>query len=150
MSRPVTIALTAEVPAPPEVVWRLITAWERQGEWMLEARDFRVLGEQREGVGVQAEATVSIGGITTHDRIVVTEWEPPRLLGIRHLGWVSGEAELRLDPAGDSGTAVAWQERLHPPLGPLGALGLRLFRPLLRRTFARDLRVLAELGAHAR
>jgi hypothetical protein len=34
---------------------------------------------------------------------------------------------------------------LSPPLGALGALGLTGFKPVMRRIFARDLRVLAAL-----
>jgi hypothetical protein len=40
---------------------------------------------------------------------------------------------------------VDWREELHPPLGPLGAIGMRLFRPLMVRIFRRDLAELARL-----
>ncbi len=142
--RTVTIALGRSLPGPPEVVWRLITDWERQGDWMLEARDFRVLSQQRTGVGVEAEATVTIAGITVRDRVRVTAWEPQRRLAIRHLGWVSGDAELVLTAEGGS-TYLFWRESLNPPLGPLGALGLTLLRPVMARVFRRDLDVLAGL-----
>lgn len=84
------------LPGPPEVVWTLITDWEHQGDWMLEASDFVVTSEAREGVGVEAEATVRIAGIRTRDPIRVIAWEPPRLLGIQHLGWVKGVGEVKL------------------------------------------------------
>ena len=57
---------------------------------MLEASDFEVVSPNREGVGVEALATVRIGGISTRDRIRVDAWEPERHLGIAHLGWVGG------------------------------------------------------------
>lgn len=139
------VELGAVLPGPPEVVWRLITDWEHQGDWMLEARDFVVLGDQREGKGVRARATVRIGGITTTDEVEVTGWEPGRRLAIAHRGWVSGEGELFLTPLGDGKTHLFWRETLLPPLGVLGRLGLLAFRPLLARTFRRDLRVLAGL-----
>ena len=144
--RPVAIELGQEIPAPPEIVWELVTDWERQGEWMLEARDFEVLTKRREGVGVEARAMVRIGGITTRDRVRVTAWELHERLMIRHMGWVSGEAEMYLTPVGISSSYLLWREELEPPLGLLGGIGLRMFEPLLRRVFARDLRVLAELG----
>jgi uncharacterized protein YndB with AHSA1/START domain len=143
--RPVVIELGALLPGPPEVVWDLITDWEHQDDWMLEARDFVVLSDQRAGVGVRARATVTILGITTTDEIEVTAWEPPRRLGIAHLGWVSGLGELFLTPLGDGTTHVHWRETLVPPLGLLGWLGLTAFKPLLVATFRRDLRVLAGL-----
>lgn len=148
--RPVVVELGAELDGPPELVWRLLTDWERQGDWMLEAKDFEVISPHREGVGVEALATVTIGGIATRDRIRVDAWEPPHRLGILHLGWVGGRGDLHLRRLADDRTRMDWREELHPPWGFLGALGLRLFKPLLARTFRRDLDVLASLVRDAR
>jgi carbon monoxide dehydrogenase subunit G len=144
--RPIVIEVLETLPGPPEVVWTLITDWEHQDDWMLEASDFEVIGDRREGVGVEADATVRIGGIRTRDRIRVGMWEPPRILVIDHLGWVNGSGEIQLVPI-EGGTRMRWRETLFAPkvLGPLGRFGLRLFAPLLRRTFRRDLRVLRSL-----
>jgi polyketide cyclase/dehydrase/lipid transport protein len=142
--KPVVVTLDTELPGPPSVVWALITDWEAQGEWMLEASDFVVVTPHREGVSVEAEATIRIGGIRTRDRIRVDVWEPERALGIVHLGWVAGRGDLSLEATPD-GTRFRWREELHPPLGVLGAIGLRVFRPFLVRTFRRDLRILAEI-----
>lgn len=142
---PVAIELAETMPGPPEVVWRLVTDWENQGDWQLEARDFVVTSTEREGVGVTAEATVSIGGITTRDVAEVVAWEPGKLLGIEHKGWVSGRGELRLTALGSNRTHVFWVETLYPPLGIAGAVGLMAFRPLMSRIFKRDLRVLQGL-----
>jgi hypothetical protein len=90
-------------------VWTLITDWERQGDWMLEARDFVVTSAHRKGVGVEAEATVRIGGITTRDRVRVTGWDPPRRLSLQHVGWVTGTGDLILIPVGASETRVVWR-----------------------------------------
>jgi hypothetical protein len=144
MTSPVVIEHTTELPGPSGVVWELLTDWEHQGDWQLEASDFEVVSPHRTGVGVEAEATVRIGGISTRDRIRVDVWEAERHLGIVHLGWVGGRGDLRLTPMGDT-TRVDWREELHPPLGLLGALGMRLFRPLMSRVFRRDLKVLAKL-----
>jgi hypothetical protein len=133
------------LPGSPEVVWELITDWENQGKWQLEARDFVVTSPQREGIGVEATATVSIGGITTHDRVLVTEWQANKRLGIEHKGWVSGRAEMRLTPLEPGTTHLFWSEKLYPPWGILGAIGMSLFKPLMIRTFRRDLDVLARL-----
>lgn len=146
---PVVIELAETMPGPPEVVWRLITDWENQGDWQLEARDFVLRSAAREGVGVTAEATVSIGGITTRDSVEVVAWELNELLAIEHKGWVSGRGEIRLTPLRSAThpdrTHVFWTETLHPPLGIAGAIGLILFKPLMTRIFKRDLRVLQGL-----
>lgn len=143
--KPVAIDVSQELDAAPQVVWELLTHWERQGDWMLEASDFVVVSPHRAGVGVEAEATVRIGGISTRDRIRVDVWDPPRHLGIEHLGWVGGRGDLRMRPLDGGRTRLDWREELHPPLGPLGAIGIRLFKPLMRRIFVRDARVLAGL-----
>jgi len=142
--KPVVLSLGADLKGSPSVVWRLITDWEAQGEWMLEASDFVVVSPHREGVGVEAEATIRVAGIATRDRIRVDVWEKERALGIVHLGWVGGRGDLHLEPTAD-GTRFEWREELRPPWGILGAVGLRIFRPLLARTFRRDLRILAEI-----
>jgi hypothetical protein len=126
-------------------VWELVTDWEHQDDWMLEASDFVVTSAAREGVGVEAEATVRIGGIATRDRVRVTEWDPGRLLAIEHGGWVSGRGEIHLTRLAPAVTHIFWRELLRPPLGALGAIGLTALAPLMRRVFRRDLRVLAGL-----
>jgi carbon monoxide dehydrogenase subunit G len=143
--REIQLEMSQTVPGPPEVVWELITDWEHQGDWMLEATDFVVTSEQREGVGVEAEATIGIGGITTRDRVRVVGWEPNRRLAIEHRGWVTGKGEIFLTPLGEDRTHVFWREELEAPLGALGAVGLVAFKPFMRRLFQRDLRVLASL-----
>ncbi len=144
MTSPIVVEHSSELPGPSDIVWELLTDWENQGDWMLEASDFVVVSPHRTGIGVEAEATVRIGGISTRDRIRVDAWEPERHLGIEHLGWVGGRGDLWLTPMGDH-TRVDWREELHPPFGLLGAIGMRLFRPLMARVFRRDLRVLAGL-----
>jgi hypothetical protein len=141
----VLIEVAETMPGPPEVVWELITDWEHQGDWMLEASDFVVLSDIREGVGVRAEATVRIGGITTRDPVEVVAWEPNRHLAIAHGGWVSGRGDIYLTALAPARTHVFWREQLYPPLGALGVTGMMAFRPLMKRIFERDLRVLASL-----
>ncbi len=136
-------------PGPPEVLWDLLTDWEHQDDWMLEASDFVVVSERREGVGVEAEATIRIGGIKTRDRVRIAEWDPPRRLGIEHLGWVKGRGVIELTPLAGNRTHVFWREELLPPLGVLGAVGMTAFKPLMARIFRRDLKVLVGLARAA-
>ena len=143
---PVTIEMTQTMTAPPEVGWRLITDWEHQDDWMLEASDFVVVSDHREGVGVEAEATIRIGGLKTRDRVRVAEWDPPRRLVIEHLGWVTGRGEIDLTPLVGDRTHIAWREELSPPMGALGAVGMTAFKPLMGRIFRRDLKVLVGLA----
>jgi hypothetical protein len=142
--RSVRIEVADLMPGAREIVWDLITDWEHQDDWMLEASDFLVTSEHREGVGVEALATIRIGGIRTRDRVRVSVWEPPERLVIEHVGWVRGRGDIRLTAA-DLDTRIVWLETLQAPLGIVGHLGLWLFAPLMRRIFRRDLRVLRGL-----
>ncbi len=142
---PVEIVITDTLPGPASVVWELITDWEHQDDWMLEASDFAVLSDQREGIGVEAEATIKIGGLTTRDRVRVSKWEPNHVLAIEHLGWVKGTGEFSLTPLTEWATSVEWRESLRPPLGAAGAAGMTLLKPVMRRIFGRDMRVLVSL-----
>jgi uncharacterized protein YndB with AHSA1/START domain len=142
---PVAIEMAETLPGPPDVVWELITDWEHQDDWMMEASNFVVTSEQREGVGVEAEATIRIGGITTRDRVRVIDWDPNRHLAIEHYGWVSGVGHIYLTPLEEARTHLFWREELFPPIGVLGAIGMTALRPVMGKLFRRDLRILASL-----
>ncbi len=133
---PIYIVTTVDITRPPAEVWPYLVDWERLGRWMREAR--------REGVGVEATATIRIAGITTRDRIRVTRWEPPSVLEIAHLGWVGGSGYQELSPT-DDGSHLFWRETLQPPWGVIGRIGIRMFAPVMRRIFQRDLELLREL-----
>lgn len=141
--------MSVRIEAPPEVVWPYLVDWENLDLWMIEGHGFKVTSEHREGLGVTAEATIRIAGISTTDPVRVTRWDPPEVLEISHQGWVAGEGLMLCKPA-PWGTFLFWKETLHPPMGILGAVGLRLFKPIMRRTFERDLRLLKDLVEKAR
>jgi hypothetical protein len=143
-STPITFTMSIGIARRPEAVWPFLVDWEGLGRWMREAREFRVLGDRREGVGVEAEASVRVAGITTRDRVRVSRWEPPWILELQHLGWVQGTGYMELSEA-ERGTDLFWREELHPPWGVLGRIGMRLVAPFMRRVFRRDLRLLRNL-----
>jgi uncharacterized protein YndB with AHSA1/START domain len=138
------IVTSIRIRRPVETVWPYLVDWERLDRWMREARGFRVISAAREGVGVEAEARIRIAGITTRDRVRVIRWEPPRILEIAHLGWVKGTGFMELSPT-DRGCSLFWRERLVPPWGPAGLLGMRIVRPMMRRIFQGDLEELRRL-----
>ncbi|MDQ4149765.1 MAG: SRPBCC family protein [Actinomycetota bacterium] len=144
LERPAVIDVSVYIEAPPRTVWPYLVDWENLDRWMKEARDFHVTSSHREGVGVTAEATVRIAGIKTRDPISVSKWEPPATLEIQHLGWVTGSGLMKLRARG-GGTELSWREILNPPWGVLGAIGLTMVKPVMRRIFDRDLRLLKKL-----
>ena len=78
----------------------------------------------------------------------VVDWEPNRLLGVKHEGWpIRGLAWFELRETNDGATLIEWAEELDPPLGPHGELGgVILRRPIERvlRKSAMKLKRLAE------
>jgi uncharacterized protein YndB with AHSA1/START domain len=140
----IDIVTSTEIRRPAETVWPYLVDWEHLDRWMREAREFRVTSGTREGVGVEADATIRIAGITTHDRIRVTRWDPPWILEIAHLGWVKGTGYMELSPT-EQGCGLFWREQLVPPWGLPGRLGMRTMRPVMRRIFQRDLEELRKL-----
>jgi len=133
--------------ASREAVWRVLTEWERQPEWMLDAKAVEVLTPQRQGEGVTIRCPTLLLGVTVDDVMRVTGWRENEYLEITHLGKViagTGAFELR---AVDGGTQITWWEQIDPPLGRLGAWGARtLALPIIERIFRRSLRNLAKLS----
>ena len=127
---------TVDIDAPPERVWSALTDWVRQGEWML-ATDVRAVGGPAQDVGGRVEARTGVplpGGarLGVLDAMVITRWEPPRRVDVRHTGRVvrgSGVFEVR--PRG-AGSTFVWTELLDLPLGALGRGGWPLVRPAMR------------------
>lgn len=131
----------------PEVVWDVLTEWERQPDWMLDAIDVQVVTPEREGRGVTIVCPTRLLGFTVDDVMRVTAWEPPRRLEVVHLGRViTGTGGFELQGNG-AVTTIRWWERIEPPLGAVGRLGARwLVLPFLRRLFMRSLTNLAGLA----
>ena len=136
------------VAAPRDVVWRVLTDWERQPEWMLDAKSVEVLTPEREGVGVTIRCPTNLLGVTVEDVMRVTGWRDQEELEVTHLGRViTGSGAFVLHDAPDGGTRIAWWEEVDPPLGALGEWGATtLVLPILERVFGRSLSRLARLA----
>lgn len=137
--------------APRGVVWQVLTQWERQPEWMLDAKSVEVLTPHREGVGVTIRCPTNLLGVTVEDVMRVTAWREQEELGVTHLGRViTGTGAFLLRDAPDGGTTIEWWEQVDPPLGAWGEWGATTFvLPILRRVFGRSLERLARLAEAA-
>jgi carbon monoxide dehydrogenase subunit G len=141
----VEVEVSRYVFAPAEVVWAVLTDWEAQADWMVDAKAVEVLTRQRTGEGVRILVPTNVLGVTVEDEMEVTAWEEQRRLVVRHLGRViTGTGEFVLEP-GRVGTRVTWRESIDPPLGPVGEIGSRvLVKPWVTRLFRRSLDQLKE------
>lgn len=95
-------------------------------------------GPQTEGVGTRLKVATKLGLLRSVDSISVTAWEPKRLIGVEHLGQVSGKGEFRLDPVGGA-TRFTWSESLRFPWQFGGPIGAWLARPIFVRIWRRNL-----------
>jgi carbon monoxide dehydrogenase subunit G len=140
-----------DVDAPPEQVWAALTDWENQGEWML-ATDVRTVdgpaqrlhGRLAARTGLPLPSGRHLGIL---DTMIITKWEPPRLVEVQHTGrLIRGPGIFEIEPRGEHATLV-WTERLYLPYGYLGELGWFLLRRLARSGIRRSL---ARFAAFAR
>lgn len=140
-------AVTHTTSAPRHVVWDVLVDWERQSEWMLDAKSVTVVSEEREGVGVTLRCPTNLLGVTVDDVMRVTTWDEQRQLGVVHLGRIiTGSGSFKLTDAGH-GTCITWTEEVTPPLGGVGEWGAStLVAPVLKRIFAASLARLAAMA----
>jgi len=120
---------SVEVPVDAATVWRALTDWERQGEWMLITR-VTTTAQDGQGVGGGIEGWTGIGPVGFRDSMVIRTWDPPRRCIVRHSGWpVRGAGIFEIEPLGPSRARFTWGEVLDLPFGLLGRLGFALLRP---------------------
>jgi hypothetical protein len=146
----VEVSRAIDLPTTAEEAWAVLTAWERQADWMRDADRVEVLGQRREGVGVRVAVRTRLFQVPLFTEVLeVVAWEPPRRLGIAHGGPVRGTGEWRLDPM-PGGVRFTWTERvaLRLPIGrrigaALGEAAAAVYRPVMRTLMGvamRDLR----------
>jgi uncharacterized protein YndB with AHSA1/START domain len=145
------IVVGAEFDAPPATVWRVIEPIERHVEWMTDARSIRFATSQRRGVGTRFTCQTAIGPFRVDDRMEITDWEPERVMGVRHHGLVTGTGQFVLAPLDDGvRTRFAWREELRFPWWLGGPVAARLGgTAVLRRVWRGNLERLKPLVERA-
>jgi Polyketide cyclase / dehydrase and lipid transport len=132
------------VDAPPERVFAALVDWETQGQWMLGTR-VESQGSAA-GAGGRLSAFTGVGRVGFLDTMEITEWEPPRLVRVRHTGEVvRGDGVFEVLALPDGRSRFVWREELDLPLGALGRLGYAVVRPVFAAGVDRSLRRFAAL-----
>jgi len=129
------VETVVELPVPPSQAWDVLTDWERQADWMLDADRVTVRSSVREGMGVRLAVHTRIAGVPAFvEPMQVVGWDPPLRLTLQHGGPVSGTGTWRLDAvasgtwAGRAAATFAAQiaGRVDDrPVTRLGAAGLK-------------------------
>lgn len=140
------LTLTVDVGAPAEDVWRTVTDWPGQGEWMFATRVRTTSGGDGRALGATLSAVTGVGPLAVTDTMEITEWDPPRRCVVRHTGAViRGDGIFEVEPLGPARSRFLWSELLELPFGAVGRFGWPLVRPAMRLGVARSLRRMARL-----
>ncbi len=139
------IRVSTTIDAPPDVVWDAIEDIERHVDWMDDAVAIRLTSKRRSGIGTTFDCDTRVGPIRLTDRFEITEWKPGKVMGIHHLGVVTGTGRFLLKRARGGRTRFTWDETLSFPWWLGGRLAGLPGRPVLRRVFGRDVRNLKAL-----
>lgn len=123
----------------------MLTWWERQSDWMLDADEVVVRSDIREGVGVRLRVRTRVFQVPAFvEPMEVTAWDPPRSLTIAHGGPVRGRGTWLLEPV-DGGTRFTWIEEIELAVPILGRPMAGVYAPVLRVLMGRAQRGLRAL-----
>ena len=134
------ISVGVDIAAPPDAVWAVLEPIEHHVEWMSEAESITFTGATTRGLGTTFDCVTKLGPVRLTDRMVVTEWEPARAMGISHEGAVKGSGRFTLATAGPNHTRFTWTEALRFPWWLAGPPGAAIAAPILRAVWRRNLR----------
>jgi Polyketide cyclase / dehydrase and lipid transport len=147
----VELTIPVDVGAPADAVWRMVTDWEGQGEWMLGTRvEVMSAGDGRE-LGARLRAVTGAGPVAFADTMEIVEWTVPSQGGprrcvVRHTGKVvRGDGVFEVVELAPGRARFVWSELLDLPFGPAGRFGWVLVRPAFRAGVAHSLRRMARL-----
>ena len=139
----IVVAVTIEV--TPEVLWESVRDIGSHVRWMADAETIRFTSERHEGIATTFDCETKIGPIRLTDRMEVTEWVDQRVIGVRHVGIVTGTGQFVLTPAGPGATRFRWEEDLLFPWWLGGRLGSVAGGVVLRLVWKRNLTNLKKL-----
>ena len=145
-ARPGTGEVTATVivAAPAEVVFKALTSWDRQGDWIPFTKVRVVEGTGGEGTSI--EAVTQLGPAVLRDEMRVVKFDPPYEVRVVHYGRVlRGPGVLRCTPLGTDRTQVVWHEWFHLPAGAAGKFAWPVVWPGSKMSLTGALRRFAKL-----
>jgi hypothetical protein len=144
---PVAVAaiyVSVVIDRPVPEVWAAIEPVERHVDWMADAEAIRFHGEQTRGVGTRFICDTKIGPFRLQDEMEIVEWDPPKVMGVRHRGVVTGTGKFTLQRSVGGGTLFAWEEDLDFPWWLGGRLGKLVGKPVLQGVWRRNLQCLRQ------
>lgn len=132
------------IDAPPRRVWAEVEHIERHVDWMADAAAIRFTSRSHRGVGTTFECDTVVGPFTLTDEMEITAWRPGRVMGVRHVGIVTGTGRFTLRRARGGRTRFTWVESLRYPWWMGGAIGGVVGDRIMRQVWKRNLRRLKQ------
>jgi carbon monoxide dehydrogenase subunit G len=126
------VVVSTLIDAPPAEVWADVSDISSHVEWMQDAVAIRFTSES------EFDCDTRVGPFRLTDHMVITEWEEGGVIGIRHVGLVSGSGRFTLVAEGE-GTRFTWSEELRFPWFLGGPAGAYVAAPILRRIWRGNL-----------
>jgi hypothetical protein len=141
------ITVGTTINTTPEQVWEVVRVVADHVDWMHDAVAIRFTSASTSGVGTTFDCDTKVGPFRLTDQMEITRWEDNRVMGVRHVGMVTGVGEFTLEPTPSGGTEFTWHETLHFPWwmgGPIGATVGGVFLRLIWKRNLRGLKAIAE------
>lgn len=138
------VTVSVEIDRSPTQVWDYVQDVASHVEWMADAEAIRFTTDQTHGTGTTFECDTKIGPIRLTDLMTITSWTEEEVMGVRHVGVVTGEGEFLLAPLADGRTSFSWREDLSFPLWLGGPIGEIVAKPILTAVWKRNLKRLKQ------
>src|SRR6478609_2391004 len=119
------VRVSTIIEAPPAIVWDEVRHIDRNVDWMADAESIHFTSRRRSGVGTTFDCRTRVGLIRLTDKMEITEWRDGKVVGVDHVGLITGSGRFTITKARGSRTRFTWDERLKFPWwlgGPAGAL----------------------------
>lgn len=144
------IRVSTIIDATPEQVWDEVRHIDRHVDWMADAVEIRFTSDRRSGVGTEFDCKTKVGPIRLTDRMEITEWLDAKVMGVRHVGLVTGTGRFSLTKAKGGRTRFTWQEKLRFPWWMGGPVGGVAGGRVMKRIWRKNLAVLKDLVERGR
>ena len=134
------IRVSTTIDASRARVWDDVKDIASHVQWMEDAVAIRFTSPTRSGVGASFDCDTKVGPIRLTDKMEVTEWKARRVMGIRHVGLVTGSGRFTLGRRRGGRTRFTWTEQLTFPWWMGGPIGAEVGGAVLRLIWKRNLR----------
>ena len=127
-----TISVKTLINASLQDVWNEVSKIENHTSWMKDAEKIDFLTDLRSGIGTKIKVLTKIGPIKLYDYMTFTKWEEEKVIGVDHVGIVSGKGEMVFEAVSDNVTSFSWRETLKFPIYFGGPIGEIFGKPILK------------------